>query len=99
MLFCLLSVVFGSDTLLALNDPTRPASYRPSSQKVERFQLSSILLGFQRKVAVINGRAVTEGESLGSATVIKIEKERVLLTKGGKRIELVPKRTAVKREN
>ena len=82
----------------ALVDPTKPVTYSPPVLSESRFHLSSILLGGKRKVAVINGKAVSEGETLGKARVVKIDKDNVLLNAGGKKIQLVLERTLVKRE-
>ena len=82
----------------ALTDPTQPAAYiAPSATKAE-FELTSVLVSGQRKVAVINGRVVAEGDQLGKAKVTRIEKQQVLLSSGGKMIKLVPQRTAVRQE-
>ncbi len=82
----------------ALNDPTRPSAYKAPSAAKERYQLESILVGDVRKVAVINGKALTEGEKVGSAKVVRIEKNKVQLSRRGKVIELVPERTQVRQE-
>ena len=84
---------------VAITDPTQPGHYQPATQKKQSFRLSSILVGPQRRVAVINGKAVSEGDRVGRAMVKKIEKERVLLVSGGKHIQLVPQRATVRRED
>jgi MSHA biogenesis protein MshK len=94
----LLATFLVSQTALALVDPTQPSSYRAPAASVSHFKLSSILVSGQRKVAVINGRALSVGESVGEARVVKIEKQQVLLNSSGKMIKLVPARTTVKRE-
>ncbi len=46
--------------------------------------LSFILINNTRRLAILNGKVVTEGESVDGAHVMRIEKKRVLLkSKGG----------------
>ncbi len=46
--------------------------------------LSFILINNTRRLAILNGKVVTEGESVDGARVMRIEKKRVLLkSKGG----------------
>lgn len=52
------------------------------------FQLSSILIGKARKVAIINGRMLVIGDKIENAKVIKITKDRVKLLRNGKTINL-----------
>ena len=70
-----------------LRDPTRP--YSPSQDvhaSSPRFVVNAIIISPQRRVAIVNGRRVTVGDSLGGATVIAIEKNQLVLELGGKRI-------------
>lgn len=71
-------------------DPTRP----PSAQEIraflgqesnaaepqaQRWQLQSILIADQRRIAIINGRRVSEGDRIDAAEVLTIEPGRVEL--------------------
>ena len=86
-----------------LQDPTRPgnaaAMTRTPAHATGSWVLNSTLVGSGRRVAVINGRHVTEGDSIGTARVLRINKLDVLLqTPGGwKRLQLLP--DIVKQEN
>lgn len=52
-------------------------------------QLSSILIGKARKVAIINGRSLVVGDSIEDAKVVKISKDRVSLRRKGKTVNLM----------
>ena len=86
-----------------LQDPTRPgsaaATIRTPSSANNDWTLNSTLVGSGRRVAVINSQHVTEGDSIGTARVLRINKLDVLLdTPGGrKRLQLLP--DIVKQEN
>jgi hypothetical protein len=78
----------------ALADPTRP-SYPalPSTQHISgpvssNWHLNSTLVSPHRRVAVINGIHVSEGESVANATVLKIRKLDVVIQVSGQRITL-----------
>lgn len=68
-----------------LIDPTRPpggAETAPPTRKAATrsgWTLESTLVATDRRVAVINGELVTEGESVGGARVVEIRKLEVLV--------------------
>lgn len=70
-----------------LRDPTRPyspvAGARVSSP---RFVVNAIIISPKRRVAIVNGRRVTVGGSIGDATVVSIEKDELVLETDGKRV-------------
>lgn len=76
-----------------LIDPTRPVSQgrsmpvRPATVQ-SGWTLNSTLVAPTRRVAVINGKRVSEGESVDGARVIEIRKLDVLIQTTGKRITL-----------
>lgn len=82
----------------ALRDPTRPYSpvkgIRASSPG---FVVNAIIISPQRRVAIVNGRRVSVGGSLGGATVIAIEKDHLVLESGGKRIRADLNQRAMRR--
>ncbi len=82
----------------ALRDPTRPYSpvkgIRASSPD---FVVSAIIISPQRRVAILNGRRVAVGGSIGGATVIAIEKDHLILQTGGKRIRAELNQGAIRR--
>ena len=73
-------------------DPTRPLGYGQSvrveaSKKEEvTIVLNSILIASDRKIAIINGQQLREGETVKSvgAQIKKIEADAVTLQQGGK---------------
>jgi sRNA-binding protein len=75
-----------------LSDPTRPystARHEPrQTQPAGSYVLNSTLVSPHRRVAVINGLHVTEGETVGDATVLEIHKQDVLLQSPNRRITL-----------
>ena len=57
-----------------------------------------MLVSDTRRVAIINGQSVVEGDRIGGAKVISISKQKVRLSKKDGVIELKPKRVSVRRE-
>lgn len=69
----------------ALDDPTRP--YRSAAPgtpgAAERpFELNGVLLGPNRRVAIINGELYREGDLVDGARVVRIEPRSVRLQRG-----------------
>ena len=52
-----------------------------------------------RKVAVINGNVVAEGDSIGSTKIIQIKSDSVTVNRDGKSKTLELKRTSIRQEN
>lgn len=82
-----------SGDLYALNDPTRPtdpAAYFGTGQPFSDngWSLQSILSSPQRRIAIINGSRVREGDHIGSARVVRIGDSHVLLNSGGRTLTL-----------
>lgn len=85
--------LMGSAQVYALQDPTRPpgAAAEPSVVMPARdLTLGSILLGNQRRIAVINGVALKEGDSHDQIRVRRIYKDRVEVTDRGQPRTLYP---------
>lgn len=100
----LLAVLMPADrgNAASLPDPTRPpqrfiAPVASGSVEPKSWQLGSILIAPQRRVAVINGRPLSVGDRVGGAKVIGIEPDRVRLRQGSKEfvLNLLPKRPTV----
>lgn len=76
-----------------LPDPTRPPDMvikaTPEQPLVER-ELESILLGDHRRIAVIDGVTLSEGESSGDLRVIRIHPGHVDIVDGGRERTLFP---------
>lgn len=51
-------------------------------------RLSSILIGKSRKIAIINEQMLVVGDKVEGARLVKISKDRVQLSRRGKKIEL-----------
>jgi len=73
-----------------LRDPTAPLFSSAGSQPqanlfslVSSYKVTSILLRPNMKVAVINSRQVREGDVIGNAEVVKIDKNTVTLQVAG----------------
>jgi hypothetical protein len=75
-----------------LTDPTRPydtGRYETRQpQTAGSYVLDSTLVSPARRVAVINSNTVTEGETVGNATVLRIRKHEVLLQTPNRKITL-----------
>lgn len=83
---------------VADNDPTRPLHYNSSAATANSgLRLSSILISDNRRIAVINGQLVSEGDTVAGATLIRILDNRVHVTINGKNRELKLHTTTVKR--
>ena len=82
-----------SGALYALNDPTQPtdpALYFGTAhdRKSTDWSLQSILSSPERRIAIINGARVREGDRIGSARVVRINESHVLLNTGGRTVKL-----------
>lgn len=92
----ILRIVVGTTLIVVANlclgaefmrDPTRPYTARElSAATAPRFVVNAIIISPERRVAIVNGRRVKVGDSIGNATVIAIEKEKMVLDLNGKRI-------------
>lgn len=83
-----------TDGAEVLRDPTRPYAAAPVAEptgarviaKVTRFSVSAILVSEKRRVAIVNGKRVSEGDKVDGATVVKILADRLQLDLQGKEI-------------
>lgn len=82
---------------LAITDPTRPEQYRAAPARVS-YHLESILFSNSRRVAIINGKVLAEGESIGGATVTAIAKDSVRLQRSGRIIRLSLQHPNIRRD-
>lgn len=77
----------------ALEDPTRPPAFAitPSDAdqpKTTSWTLQSILIGPQRRVAVVNGATVTVGKHVDGARVTRIGPDGIDLVNDGEHLTL-----------
>ena len=86
-----------ADDTEVLRDPTRPynarsvavapgGGSRSGSSGVASFRVTAIFTSDMRRIAVVNGRRVTEGDKVDGATVVEILTDRLRLNLGGKAI-------------
>ena len=86
MATCLgLFVVCYMSYAVEINDPTKPSTYREKvAPNKKSYRLESVLLGHDRKLAIINGHSFSEGDSHKLGKVITINSDHVVL-QGSKR--------------
>lgn len=86
-----------------MGDPTEPASshaYQKQGDFVDGWALSYTLVGPERRIAIINGKAVREGDRIGNFRVSTISASEVRLQGSQRHITLrllsgsLPKRNA-----
>lgn len=80
-------------------DPTRPLDYRVSGTTVE-LSLNAILHGGERRLVVINGQRLREGEVIansGGIHVVSINDETVLVGQSGRQWRLKLNNESVRR--
>jgi MSHA biogenesis protein MshK len=69
----------------SLNDPTRPPMSRPviktQASAPAGARLTAVLFSDERRVAVIDGKPVREGDRIADAVVTRITSDTVTLTK------------------
>lgn len=70
--------------LVAFEDPTRPAGAVAAKSKRQTLKLESVLLSGERKIAVINGRAYQQGDSVHGALLRTVNQRSVILERGNK---------------
>jgi len=100
---CLLMILICSAVVAdELRDPTRPLRFvqavNSDGQEI-KLELNSILVGPNRKIAIINGQSLVQGQQLKGTNyqVISIQKNSVTLTSGEVRRTLTMVESRVKR--
>ena len=87
-----LAAVMACSQAGALQDPTRPtdasAYFGENSAQPGGWSLQSILSSPKRRIAIINGTSVREGDRIGAARVIRIRETQVILKTGGRDLTL-----------
>ena len=72
-------------------DPTRPNSARPAANAaaaVPVFAVTAIFISERRRVAVVNGKLVAEGDSVDGATVTEVRSGALTIQHLGKKTTL-----------
>jgi len=84
----------------ATPDPTRPtdpaAYFGNNEPSASGWSLQSILSSPQRRIAIINGSRVREGDRIGAAQVIRITPTQVVLNTGERTLTLRMQSTRIK---
>jgi len=93
------SRVFGGEML---RDPTRPPTsvskrMAPDAQQPLKWNLTATIVGPERRVAVINDRAVQIGQKVDGAVLVAVDAGSALLVQGEKEWQLRLHEVAVKR--
>lgn len=88
-----------------MKDPTRPVSFSPELEAVQQgtgasggsMQVSSIIIGKERRVAIINGQSVQKGDAIHGMKVLAIKPSEVLLKSDNKELQvsLLPKKVKI----
>lgn len=94
----LIAALIATPFSYGFSDPTQPSQYRVVAKRVQ-LKLESVLVSDTRKVAVINGQVVAEGEKIGGARVVSIGKDKVRLLKSGKTISLTLEQPQIRQDN
>ena len=80
-----------------LVDPTRPLGDLSTSHIAPSdLVVTSVMITEKRRVAVINGEQVSEGQEIGGAKVVGIQPGKVILLRAGRSEELKVHQHAVK---
>lgn len=78
VIFLLLSsrLLWANENAPEVRDPTAPLGYTASGSVVggEQFTLNSVLISAQRKLAVINGNTLREGDKLPGSTDMVVQR-------------------------
>lgn len=99
---CMLALLAGPAAAEQLTDPTRPpvaSSPQPAARPAAgRLVLQSVIYGADRRLALINGHWVGEGELIGGARVVSIEPVRVRLRRNGRMINISMTTSSVRKQ-
>ncbi|BBO74769.1 hypothetical protein DSCW_21860 [Desulfosarcina widdelii] len=99
MLLVVGSPVFGGEPL---RDPTRPPATGSGKtiqdgQNPLKWRLTATIIGPERRVAVINDRALQIGQNIDGAVLVAVEAGSARLVHGGREMQLRLHEMAVKR--
>lgn len=72
----------------ALRDPTQPPHVSRSADVTMGLQLASILRGPDRRMALINGQWLQEGDDIAGMVVQRITENRVVMKNGTRTVAL-----------
>ena len=101
--FLLASVISFAVEAEPVRDPTTPLGYKVIAGKVTTstsYELNSILISTHRKLAIINGQTLREGQIIEGSSgvrVMHISAQRVSLQQAEKRWELILSPTTIRK--
>ncbi|MCB1844601.1 MAG: hypothetical protein KDI09_16690 [Halioglobus sp.] len=81
----LAALILYSSANAELTDPTRPGNLLPEVEAARaegELRVSAVFISGDRRIAVINGQRLREGESIGGATVSAIARNKVSFVRG-----------------
>ena len=83
----------------SLSDPMRPWSEPPAARTTTRpsLELSAIIFSSERRIAILTGQPVAEGDKVAGALVRRINRRDLELVVGDRVVELELKDTAGKK--
>jgi len=90
LLITLLSLHTFAQTNLA-HDPTKPAlliNTVAGKSDISEYKLQSIVIGKTRRLALINDKLVSTGDTVGSAKVVAIDRNSVILSESGRKLTI-----------
>jgi MSHA biogenesis protein MshK len=86
VLLALVAALNAAGAAELLRDPTRPTNEVPAARTApatSSLRVSAVFISGERRVAIVNGQRVREGEVISGATVSKIEADKVSFTRKG----------------
>lgn len=93
-----------ADESAALRDPTAPLGHKMLADKVgvagNTYELNSVLISQQRKLAIINGHTLREGQIIPGSAGVQIKRisaQSVILQQENKRWELTLTSTTIRK--
>lgn len=78
---------FGGETPAPLKIQERTGT--PAPAPLPALQVTAVIIGGSRRVAIINQEAFTVGDQIGTERILDIQSDRVVLGKGAQRRELL----------
>lgn len=99
LVFCITGLITLISTTITAEvvvgrDPTQPATFNVIIDKKQAgtptagYQLQSILISKDRSLALINDKFVSVGDVIGSAKVIGIDRNSVILSESGRKLTI-----------
>lgn len=80
--YWVVALLLSPSLVMAMRDPTTPLGQQQTTAVVSvgGLQLAAIIVKSGKRIAIINGKHYQQGDSLGTIRVVKIEKDKVILS-------------------